>query len=182
MREDQLATALANPSEALLEVQRVLAERSLLEFAQLMWPVLEPGRTLIRGWAVEAICEHLEAITRGDFNRLLINVPPGCMKSLTTNVLWPAWEWGPRHRPWLRYVTMAYAQSLTVRDNRRTRMVVTSEPYQRGWGDVFQFSEDEANRVKLSTDKTGFKLASSVSGSVMGERGDRNILDDPNNT
>jgi predicted phage terminase large subunit-like protein len=182
MREDQVATALANPSAALEEVQRVLAERSLLEFAQLVWPVLEPGRKLVRGWAIEAICEHLEAMTRGEFRHLLINVPPGCMKSLTTDVLWPAWEWGPKRMPWARYVTLAYSQSLTVRDNRRTRLVVQSDIYQRLWGDVFQLSEDEANRIKLTTDKTGFKLASSIGGTVMGERGDRNILDDPNDT
>jgi hypothetical protein len=38
---------------------------------------------------------HLEAVTFGDINRLLINVPPGFMKSLLVNVFWPAWEWGP---------------------------------------------------------------------------------------
>jgi hypothetical protein len=39
---------------------------------------------MIEGWVVEAICLHLEAITFGDIpsNRLLINVPPGFMKSL----------------------------------------------------------------------------------------------------
>jgi transposase len=30
-------------------------------------------------WPVEAIAFHLEAITFGDINRLLINVPPGFM-------------------------------------------------------------------------------------------------------
>jgi hypothetical protein len=35
---------------------------------------------------------HLEAVTFGDINRLLINVPPGFMKSLLVNVFWPAWD------------------------------------------------------------------------------------------
>jgi hypothetical protein len=36
-------------------------------------------------------------LTFGDIpsNRLLINVPPGFMKSLLVDVFWPAWERGP---------------------------------------------------------------------------------------
>src|SRR5262249_31442445 len=50
---------------------------------------------------LEAICDHLEALTFGDIasNRLLINVPPGFMKSLLVDVFWPAWEWGPCNMP-----------------------------------------------------------------------------------
>jgi hypothetical protein len=48
---------------------------------------LEPRtRKLIEGWPLEAICLHLEAITFGDIKRVLINVPPGFMKSLLTDV------------------------------------------------------------------------------------------------
>jgi hypothetical protein len=36
--------------------------------------------------------------------------------------------------------------------------------------------------VKFANDKTGWKLASSVGGTVLGERGSRIILDDPNST
>jgi hypothetical protein len=70
----------------------------LLNFVRYFWHTLEPKtRPMIVGWVVEAICLHLEAITFGDIpsNRLLINVPPGFMKSLLVNVFWPAWEWGP---------------------------------------------------------------------------------------
>jgi hypothetical protein len=45
--------------------------------------VLEPPkRKLVEGWPLEAIALHLEAVTFGDIDRLLINVPPGFMKSL----------------------------------------------------------------------------------------------------
>jgi predicted phage terminase large subunit-like protein len=52
----------------------------------------------VHGWHIDAICEHLEAITAGDITRLLVNIPPGCMKSLLLNVFFPAWEWGPMYR------------------------------------------------------------------------------------
>ena len=31
----------------------------------------------MHGWHIDAIAEHLEAVTAGEINRLLINVPPG---------------------------------------------------------------------------------------------------------
>ena len=76
--------------------KKELASRSLAEFAKQAWHVLEPGTELKWGWVLDAICEHLEAVTAGEIKRLLANVPPGSMKSLLTGVIWPAWEWGPR--------------------------------------------------------------------------------------
>ncbi len=102
--------------------------------------------------------------------------------SLTTNVFWPAYEWGPVNRPYYRYFTASYSQTLTVRDNRRMRMLLQSERYFLAWGEHFALSRDEANKVKLSNTSNGFKIASSVDGTTMGERGDRVIIDDPNNT
>ncbi len=56
--------------------------RRLLPFVKAAWPVLEPGREFKCGPLVEAIAEHLEAVTSGCIKKLLINVPPGCAKSL----------------------------------------------------------------------------------------------------
>jgi predicted phage terminase large subunit-like protein len=172
---------MANPDEALDELERLDAEESLLNFIRLMWSVIEPGRQFVYGWAVEAICEHLTAVSKGQIRKLLINVPPGCMKSLTTCVFWPAWEWGPFNRPDLRYVCASYSADLTIRDNRRCRQLMQSEVYQRLWGDRFKFATDQDAKVKFENDKRGFKIATSVGGAVVGERGDRFIVDDPHN-
>ena len=134
---------------------------------------------MVEGWSLEAICEHLEAVTAGEITRLLINVPPGFMKSLLTDVFWPAWEWGPMGRPHLRYVTFSYSASLTERDNGRFRDLLSSPEYKELWGDVFALRNQTV--LKVMNDKTGWKLASSVGGVGTGERGDRVILDDPHN-
>lgn len=171
----------SNPAGLALAADKVLAERNLLDYIRLLWPVLEPGRTFVEGWAVSAICEHLEAVSRGEIRKLLINVPPGCMKSLTTNVFWPTWEWGPCNRPSLRYVSASYAEQLTVRDNRRARLLIESDQYQGLWGDRFKFVGDQNTKMRFDTDGTGFKIATSVGGMATGERGDRLIVDDPHN-
>ena len=92
-------------------VEKRMCELSFVEFIKQAWHVIEPGQEYLHNWHIEAIAEHLEAITdemmiddERYYNRLLINVPPGAMKSLLCNVLWPSWEWGPRNMPYLRYV------------------------------------------------------------------------------
>lgn len=156
-------------------------ENSLLDFIDYVWPVVEPARQLVHGWALEAICEHLEAVTFGGIKRLVINVPPGFSKSLCANVFWPAWEWGPRKMPSMRYVCASYAQHLTERDNMRCRNVVVNERYQKYWSDIFKISNEQFTKVKFANDHTGWKFATSVSGIGQGERGDRFVIDDPNN-
>lgn len=173
--------ALKNPNRALAALNYDLACGSLIDFCEVFWPVVEPGRPFVRGWAIEAICDHLEAVSKGHIKRLLMNVPPGLMKSLTTDVFWPAWEWGPLNRPDLRYMCSSYSQDLTVRDNRRCRQIIDDPAYQEMFGDRFQLVADQNAKVRYDTDKRGFKIALSVGGATTGERGDRFIIDDPHN-
>ena len=151
----------------------------LIEFVRDFWHILEPGTTFRDGWALEAICEHLEAVTFGEVTRLLMNVPPGFMKSLLTDVFWPAWEWGPMELAHLRYVTFSYSSMLTERDNLRFKDLITSPDYQAMYGDVVKVRK--TGETKVSNWKHGWKLASSVGGVGTGERGDRAIIDDPHN-
>lgn len=147
----------------------------LINFIRLMWHVVEPSRPLVEGWVLDAICLHLEAVTFGDINRLLINVPPGTSKSLCSSVFYPAWEWGPMKMASMRYMCAAYAAHLTRRDNIRFRRLILSKEYRELWGDVFGPSTDQFNTISVGNDKTGWKLATSVGGTGTGERADRVI-------
>src|SRR5882672_8967632 len=106
----------------------------LIAFVRYFWPILEPETPFIDGWPLWAMCEHLEAVTAGKITRLLMNVPPGSMKSLLVNVFWPAWEWGPMGKSHFRYVTFSYSASLTERDNGKFRDLVTNEAYRSLYG------------------------------------------------
>jgi len=151
----------------------------LLHFVRYFWHVLEPSKELVEGWVLHAICAHLEAVTRGEINRLLINVPPGFMKSMLVNVFWPAWEWSAAGLPSIRYVTFSYAAHLTERDNGKFRDLLRSREFHELWGHAVTLTED--GKIRVANDATGWKFASSVKGVGTGERGDRVILDDPHN-
>ena len=153
-----------------------LAEASLSEFARQAWHVLEPSTELKWGWALDAICLHLQAVSDGQLNRLLMNVPPGSMKSLLTNVFWPCWEWGPLAMPHMRYLSTAHKQDLAVRDNIKCRRLIQSEWYQERWPILLM--GDQNAKTKFENDKTGFREAMAFT-SMTGSRGDRVTLDDP---
>jgi predicted phage terminase large subunit-like protein len=154
-------------------------EYGLSSFIEIMWPVVEPGTTYVHGWHIDAISEHLEAVSRNEILRLLINVPPAMMKSLQVCVFFPAWEWGPRNQPHLRYLTTSYREDYAVRDSRRMRDIVTSELYQSLWGDRVQIDRDGersfSNTMKGGRDAVPFA-------SLTAGRGDRVIFDDPHST
>ncbi|HEX4173980.1 MAG TPA: phage terminase large subunit [Acetobacteraceae bacterium] len=167
-----------SPADEELLLSKSLAEDRLMDFVRLMWHAVEPVEPLVVGWAMEAIAEHLEAVSSGQIRHLLMNVPPGFSKTYLCNLFWPAWEWGPKQRPELRYFTLSYTASVTELANEKMRRLVTDPVYQDRWGDVFTAND---NKVLFQNNKTGMKLASSIGGTTTGLRGDRVILDDPNN-
>ena len=56
-------------------IEKVLAEKKLIEFHRLMWSQIDP-QPYKHGWHLEAIAEHLEALYNREIHRLLINIPP----------------------------------------------------------------------------------------------------------
>ena len=168
-----------------LAVEKRICEESLHAFIKRAWKIVEPGAKFIDNWHLEYICDHLMAITDGHemeggkpYNRLLINVPPGMMKSLIVNVFWPAWEWGPCNMPHLRYICAAHQQGLAIRDSTKMRRLVLSDWYQKHWGDRVQLTGDQNAKTKFENTATGFREALAA-GSITGSRGDRVIIDDP---
>lgn len=159
-----------------LNIEKELYSRSLSEFVKGAWYVLEPSQPYIHGWHVDAICEHLEAVTYGDISRLLINIPPGTMKSTLTSVFWPAWEWGPMSKPATRIIGASHEQNLAIRDTLKMRRLVTSDWYQERW--PIPMTGDQNQKTYYENTSTGFRQACAV-GSMTGRRGDRVIWDDP---
>jgi hypothetical protein len=62
-----------------LAEEREELEGSLIDFVEAAWPSLDPS-AFQASWAIEAICEHLQAVTEGQIRKLLVNVPPRCGK------------------------------------------------------------------------------------------------------
>ena len=151
---------------------------TLAGFVREAWHVLEPNAAYVHNWHIDAMCAHLEAVTDGRINRLLINVPPGSSKSLIVSVFWPAWEWGPRGRRSLRYLTTSFTESSVKRDTRKHRDLTLSEWFQALWPEVKLVRTAEMSFANSDTgNREGIPF-----GSLTSKRGDRLIIDDPHST
>lgn len=159
------------------EAERILCGRSFAYFVQRAWPHIIPDK-LVWNWHMDAICDHMQALAKGDIpsNRLLINVPPGASKSTLVGVMYSAWLWGPYGQPWHRYIGAAHEQGLAVRDNRLTRELVTSEWFQHLW--PLRLQGDQNEKLYFENEKRGFRQACAVA-SMTGRRGHTIGLDDP---
>lgn len=166
---------VAEITEAEQELAAIDATLSLRSFVEAAWPYVEPDTQFVGNWHIDRLCQKLEAVSRGEIARLLINVPPGTSKSLIVSVFWPAWEWASH--PALRYLTASYSDALTIRDNLRVRDIVGSAWYQRYF--ATRFRADQNAKTRMDTTASGWRIATSVGGRATGEHPDRIIIDDP---
>ncbi len=185
---------IALPGDEQLEAEQI--RRSLYAFIRSAWPVVEPATRFRPNWHIDAICEHLEAASRGEVRRLLITIPPRHMKTLQAAVFWPAWVW--LSRPERRFLYASYAHSLSITHSLICRRLIQSEGVgsraagtllerlgYRGlveliWGaEAWALRDDHNRKGRFENTRTGFRLATSVGGTVTGEGGDFLVLDDP---
>jgi predicted phage terminase large subunit-like protein len=153
--------------------------QSLSAFITNAWPILEPATPFVGGWHLEALCAHLEAISRGELDNLLVNVPPGTTKSLAVAVFWPAWEW--TWQPWTRWLTSSYDDGLALRDAVATRRLMQTVWYRDQVTVPWAFASDQNVKGYYLNDRMGWRIATSVAGANTGRHAHRVVVDDPHN-
>jgi predicted phage terminase large subunit-like protein len=152
---------------------------SLHDFIRGAWRILEPSEPFVDDWHIELFCQHAEAVSRGELEQpnLLINTPPGSSKSLIWAVFWPAWEW--TWAPWTRWLTTSYDDGLAMRDAVKTRRLMKSPWYQQHKTQAWSFVGDQNVKSNYLNDKTGWRIAASMTGEITGNHAHRVLVDDP---
>lgn len=146
-------------------------------FRHFAWPVLEPATPYQDNWHIHAICEHLNAVTKGQLNRLIINMPFRLLKSTLVSQAWPAWEWIAK--PHLQYLTSSYARVLSVRDAVNSRRIIESQAYRDPWGDRFTMTSDQNVKSFYENSRRGMRITTSTDAAATGFGGNRILVDDP---
>lgn len=150
---------------------------SFYHFVRLVFGYLSPGDEFIDSWHVEYLCQHLSnAIQETSEKRLLINLPPRSLKSTIISVAWPAWLLG--HQPNLRIIVASYARALSIKHAEDTRTVMQSTWYQQLFPNLV-LDKTTNTKYKFKTTAHGFRIATSVMGTLTGEGADILIADDP---
>jgi predicted phage terminase large subunit-like protein len=149
--------------------------RSFLECA---FYVLNPSQAFVPSWHLEAIAEYLNAVEQGDIQRLIINMPPRSLKSLSSTVAWSAYLLG--RNPAMRVITASYSSAISIKHATDTRSLLASDWFGSAFPN-FSVHAAQNEKHKFMTTQQGFRLATSVGGSLTGEGGDIIIIDDPLN-
>ena len=147
-------------------------------FTRKAFGTVDPGAEYQHNWHVDYIGELLEACTRGEIKRLIINVPPRYLKSVSVTVAWPAWLLG--NDPSRKIIAASYSHSLSLKHSTDCRLVIKSDWYGRAFPGV-RLAFDQDTKEKFVTTQRGMRYATSVGGSVTGEGGNFLIVDDPHN-
>lgn len=168
----------APPSFPLLEWARAdRCRRSFAYFVRTFWPVIDP-EPLRWSWHMEAICNHLQAVTEGKITRLIICIPPGHSKSLLVSVFWQAWQW--LRFPGLRELYGSYDETLTLRDSSRCRDLILSDAYQALFRPHWSIRKDINSKSFFGNTEGGQRRTYYMKSSKKtGWRGNHVILDDP---
>ena len=74
--------------------QDAILRRNFESFLRRCLMTLNPGSPYLPNWHIAAIAYQLERIRRGEITRLIINMPPRHLKSLTVSVAFPAFLLG----------------------------------------------------------------------------------------
>jgi len=155
-----------------------LLRTRLAPFIQKTFHTVDPGTQYLHNWHVDLIAEYLEACTKRQIKRLIINIPPRSLKSVCVSVAWPAWLLG--HNPSERIMAASYSRSLSMKHNMDCRLVVQSDWYARLFPKT-RLAPDQNEKHKFDTTARGMRYATSVGGSATGEGGNFLIIDDPHN-
>lgn len=173
--------SLAIPSDARDLIAVLLGRKqrrlSLRDFVWQAWAAVEPSTPFKSNWHIDALADHLAAVTAGQIRKLIINIPPRCTKSTIVSVMWPCWEW--TIRPETKWLFTSYSLNLTKRDSLRCRRLIESVWYQERWG--LRLAEDQSEKLLFENDRGGYRMSASVGSSVTGSGGDRLVCDDPHN-
>jgi phage terminase large subunit-like protein len=172
-----LRTAIERQRAIVEEMETRAAEESLSEFMRQAWKVIHPRRPLQWNWHIDATNEHLEAITWGHLRYFILNGPPRTSKSSGASVFWQPWEW--IQQPDLSTLSISSVSRLAMRDAVFSRTIIQSEWYQRRWGHRVRIVGDQNVKTYYRNQSGGSRKALSLDSDVVGEGGDRLLIDDP---
>lgn len=161
------------------ELQRLLRDirvpqLGLTDFVRRAWPYVEPNIPYLHNWHIDVIADHLEAVTWGQIQNLIINIPPRYMKSTLIAVCWQPWVWS--FREWSKWLFFSHSKTFATRDNAKSRRLINS-PFYRELAPQVVLSEEQNTKARYENTQGGLRAALGVGGAT-GDGGDFLVGDD----
>jgi predicted phage terminase large subunit-like protein len=153
-----------------------LLRNDFYTFVQKVFETVVPGAAFSRNWSTEAVAHALDKIVHGETTRLIVNIPPRHLKSVCASVALPAFLLG--HDPTKKIICVSYSDDLAVKFANDCRAVMGADWYKRTFPHT-QIDKAKNTETEFRTTRRGYRLATSVGGTLTGRGGDVIIIDDP---
>jgi predicted phage terminase large subunit-like protein len=148
---------------------RKASQLGLIEWAE--WVIAQSGQVPASHHLL--LLEKLDAVARGDIDRLMVLMPPGSAKSTYASLIFPAF-WLAAH-PATSVIATSHTASLAGNFSRQVRQLI------RDYGNQLSYrlvaGEQAADHWRTS--QRGEYFAAGVRGPLTGRRADIVIIDDP---
>src|SRR5215471_21279825 len=145
-------------------------------FIERCFRTLEPGKPYDDNWHIHHIAYHLQRVARGECRRLIINIPPRHLKSISVTIAFSAWAMG--HDPTRKIISVSYAQELSRQLALGFRTIVES-PWYGALFPAFRIDPRRKRNNDIGTTMKGRRFATSTGGAVLGQGADLILIDDP---
>ena len=155
-----------SPPEAAKELlNRRSIRRNLTEWCR--YAGFEPARHH------QLLIGKLEAVSRGEIDRLAVFMPPGAAKSTYASILYAPWHFA--QQPNASVIAASHTQELAEKWGRRVRNLLGEHHLILGVG----LAADSQAAGRWETSRGGEYFAAGVGGAIAGRRADLVVIDDP---
>jgi predicted phage terminase large subunit-like protein len=155
---------------------KAIYRADLSKFIRRVFSIVSPNADYVHNWHIDLIAEYLRACENGEIKRLIINVPPRSLKSISISIAFSAWLLG--HNPAEEIIGASCSHALAEKLSNDTRAVMNTDWYRDLFPGTRLFKE---NNHKLITTERGQRYAASTTSTIIGEGGNYIIIDDPLN-
>ncbi len=166
---------------------------SLYEFVKAAWTELELGAVFEDGPHIKAVCDHIQwqledrMIATGYLpkppgwkkaraQKLLIRIPPRCLKTTIVSILAPTWAW--LRWPWLTIATLSANPRVTHDAAYASRQVIASDWYQTTFRPTWRIDPDRDSVYDFANTAGGWRKSRGMSSRWTGEGSNWQIIDD----
>jgi predicted phage terminase large subunit-like protein len=156
---------ISRPEAATELLKRRSIRRSLTDWCR--YAGFEPARHHL------LLIDKLEAVARGEIDRLAIFMPPGAAKSTYASVLFAPWYYA--QHPAHCLIAASHTAELAEKWGRRVRNLVAEHSLVLGVG----LASDSSAAGRWETSASGEYFAAGVGGAIAGRRADLVVIDDP---
>lgn len=116
-------------------------------------------------WHHRALCDALMRVYRGEYKRLVINIPPRYSKTEIAVINFIAWCLGKN--PDAEFIHASYSARLATNNSWQTRGVVESDPYRLVFPELM-LRQDSKAKDEWRTDQGGIMYATGSGGTITG--------------